>query len=137
MLFTITMRRMFSIFLSLLLLFLDQASKWYVVTHDIRHFLNTGIAFSIPFSGWYLVMMYVIVTCFFIYLYRDGVFGEGKVKAFLVSLVFAGGVGNLLDRIFHGGVVDFIFIGSFPAFNLADSFLTVAGALFLWRAFRS
>jgi signal peptidase II len=58
-----------------------------------------------------------------------------------LAMVFGGAVGNVWDRIFTGTVTDFIdvFIGSyeFPAFNVADSAITIGAALMiidLWRS---
>ncbi len=46
-------------------------------------------------------------------------------------LFLAGTIGNLADRVLLGGVRDFISIGSFPVFNLADCFLTLAVVILL------
>ena len=51
-----------------------------------------------------------------------------------LALIFAGGVGNMIDRVSLGYVVDFIqfaFFTSFPVFNGADSFVTVGGAMMI------
>ena len=40
-------------------------------------------------------------------------------------------IGNIIDRVVHGYVIDFIKIGDFPVFNLADSMITLAGILFI------
>jgi len=54
-----------------------------------------------------------------------------------LSLIFGGAVGNLIDRIRFGAVVDFLdfYIGSWhwPAFNVADSAITVGAILMLWQ----
>jgi signal peptidase II len=59
--------------------------------------------------------------------------------AIALSLILAGAIGNVIDRIEHGYVVDFIHVhwGSayFPAFNIADAALTVGAALMIFDAF--
>ena len=56
-----------------------------------------------------------------------------------LSLILAGAIGNVIDRIEHGYVVDFIHVhwGSayFPAFNIADAALSVGAALMIFDAF--
>jgi len=58
-----------------------------------------------------------------------------------LSLVFSGAVGNLMDRLRLGAVVDFLDFGyrswRWPAFNLADAAITVGVGLLLWGALRS
>ena len=60
-----------------------------------------------------------------IYLFRHLDFSKSLSQIILAILV-AGALGNILDRIRLGYVIDFISIGSFPIFNLADSFITVS-----------
>lgn len=66
---------------------------------------------------------------------RKSVFGPGKTDAVCEVLLYAGIIGNLIDRVARGYVVDmfdFYWRGShFPCFNLADSYITVAAGLLL------
>ncbi|MEG1621591.1 MAG: signal peptidase II, partial [Oscillospiraceae bacterium] len=59
---------------------------------------------------------------------------NNKFMIFSSSLIIGGGIGNLIDRVLYGYVVDFIDIGplfSFPVFNFADSCIVVGTALFV------
>lgn len=51
-----------------------------------------------------------------------------KALQFGLGLVSGGALGNLVDRLWHGGVVDFIDLGFWPVFNLADSAIVVGTA---------
>ena len=97
---------------------------------------NTGVSFGM-FSEWgilgrYFFSIFSIVVGFFLILLA--IFSD--VKAFRISLglISAGALGNAIDRVYFGGVIDFIdfFIYNFhwPAFNFADIFITV-GVMFL------
>jgi signal peptidase II len=65
---------------------------------------------------------------------------EQKAEAIGWSLVLGGAIGNLIDRAVLGYVIDFldVYYGSWhwPAFNIADSAITVGVALLLWNSFR-
>jgi signal peptidase II len=128
-------------FVAMDLLILDQVSKWFVFKSDFfDYILNKEIAFSIPVSGWMLVPLYGIAFSFLISFFKTSLNKESRLGWFFCSLVLAGALGNLIDRFTYGGVVDFIFVGSFPAFNFADSYLTIAGVgliLFQSRVFKS
>ncbi len=101
---------------------------------NIVHVQNRGAAFSIlsNMGNKYFVGISVIaIIAIAIYLYR---LTKG-LELVALSLILGGAVGNLLDRISFGKVTDFIdvFMGKWhwPAFNVADSALTIGIALFL------
>ncbi len=91
---------------------------------SFRYEKNTGIAWSIPIPHQILLPINIIllsVIPWLAYRYLD----FRKVLSILaVILIMAGGIGNVYDRIAHGYVIDFISIGQWPVFNLADAFLT-------------
>jgi signal peptidase II len=55
----------------------------------------------------------------------------GRAQVFALSLVLAGALGNLIDRAFHGYVVDFLHVPYWPVFNVADIYVTVGGLALL------
>ena len=90
--------------------------------------------------GWLPVSTTVLVGVAFIFLavviaYAPGVW-RSRVLTAALGLILGGGVGNLYDRIQLGYVVDFVQLGSWPVFNLADSALTLGAALVLWSWWR-
>lgn len=98
---------------------------------------NTGVSFGLfgdaGTSRWILVALaLIIVGVLFVWLTRAG---AGLVAVALV-LVIGGALGNVLDRIFYGAVIDFFDIHAFgfhwPAFNIADSTIVLGTALLLY-----
>ncbi len=124
---------------------LDQTSKWFVVEHMMRpprvievtgffNFVlthNTGISFGLFRGGefwvrWVLVAVAVaIVATLLTWLRRQ----PGLPLALAIGLVCGGAVGNVIDRILVGAVIDFLDFHlsgwHWPAFNLADSAITL------------
>ena len=102
-----------------------------------RYTENTGVAFSM-FSDnrWVLVgitsVMLIVALAFFL---------SGKIKdkleLFALSLIIAGGVGNLIDRLSLGYVIDFIDVRiiNFAIFNVADMCITIGAILVCIAAF--
>ena len=93
---------------------------------------NTGAAWSImEGQTWFLIALPVLIVALalaYIFLNRKG----KKLPLFSLALVMGGGIGNLIDRIKLGEVVDYIkldFIG-FPIFNFADMCVVVGAILF-------
>lgn len=93
----------------------------------LRYVENTGAAFSL-FSGKIEVLSVITVLILLVCL---GILLSGKVESSFVyvciTLITAGGLGNVIDRIFRGFVVDYIepvFV-NFAVFNFADCFVTV------------
>lgn len=128
---------------------LDQLSKSLVLQHfaygdshtvtswfDLVRAHNTGAAFSFlaAASGWQRWMFTLIglaAAVFIVWLLKRH--GGQKLFAFALSMILGGAVGNVIDRLMHGYVVDFLQVHwhnawYFPAFNLADSAITLGAA---------
>ncbi|WP_052464361.1 signal peptidase II [Geoalkalibacter subterraneus] len=136
---------------------LDQATKLYIdqsfrlyesVTvienlFNITYVRNQGAAFGILSESAYRIPFFItvsLVAAVGILWYLSRLGAEKKLAAFALSLIFAGAVGNLIDRIRLGEVIDFLDVHwhqyHWPAFNVADSAITVGVALLLidmWR----
>lgn len=113
--------------------------SWFNLT--LHH--NTGAAFSFlsDAGGWqryfFSVVAIVISTVLAVWLYRMP--RDQRMLASSLSLILGGAIGNLWDRLAQGYVVDFISVHYggyyFPAFNLADSAITVGAGLMLLDSF--
>ena len=98
---------------------------------------NTGVSFGM-FSEWGILGRYffsifsIVVGSFLILL---AIFSDTKLFRISLGLISSGALGNAIDRVYFGGVIDFIdfFIYNFhwPAFNFADIFIT-AGVILLF-----
>jgi len=99
---------------------------------EIVHFTNSGAAFGIlQGAGPLLVMTSVVgMAAIVIYLFNPG-FAHPLMRLGL-ALMLGGAVGNLIDRVRDGEVVDFIKVPNFPAFNVADSAITIGVLLLAW-----
>ena len=107
---------------------------------------NVGAAFSFlrDAGGWQRWVFAAVSTgvSVFIVLWLQRIPGNQKWLACALALVLGGAVGNLIDRLLRvdGGVVDFIdiYYGTWhwPAFNIADSAISVGAVMLLWSALR-
>jgi signal peptidase II len=104
---------------------------------------NTGAAFSIlaDAAGWQrglFIGIALIAAAWIVYLLRR--YPHQRLFSLALSLVLAGAVGNVIDRILVGAVVDFLDFHAFgkhwPAFNVADSAITCGAVLLVWDALR-
>ena len=105
---------------------------------DVVRYQNTGAAWSFLASAggwqrWFFVALALAASCFMLYLLLRN--RAQKLFCFAIAMVLGGAVGNVIDRIARGSVVDFISMHwhrayTFPAFNLADSAITL-GAICL------
>jgi lipoprotein signal peptidase len=110
---------------------IDQVAKAIVLATEPSNAVfelvwNTGAGFGIlQGQNWWLLALGLVV--FAIVMWK--LVPSAKPREHFAYLAFAGGIlGNSIDRVLHGAVVDFISIGSFPVFNLADSFITISVA---------
>lgn len=152
------------LWLSLAILLLDQAGKWMVFLAlepyevialmpnvNLTLMFNTGAAFSfLADSGgwqrWFFVVLALIVSGVLVgWLLRLP--ANERLHAAALALIIGGAVGNLIDRALLGHVIDFIQIylpaiplaifNPWPAFNIADSAITVGVVLLLIASLRT
>jgi signal peptidase II len=144
--------------LSAVIIALDQATKLWIVVRfelfervdvmpvlDIIRLHNTGAAFSFLAgqSGWqvsFLLLLGLAITAVLVSWLRKLPEGEQYLLASALALIIGGALGNVIDRAIHGYVVDFIYFHwgdwYFPAFNVADSAISVGAALLIWDGFQ-
>lgn len=130
----------------LVLILLDQFTKYFANVNQpnfniIGHFLriqyseNTGTIFGLfPNSNW-LFLLLSMLLCVIIALYIHKSLSQKDGKRAGMILILAGGIGNLIDRIFRGFVVDFISLKWVGIFNLADSYVVIGVIIVLFIEF--
>lgn len=134
---------------------LDQASKFYVDKYvalnesievvkgmlNITHIRNTGAAFGLlsdispPLGGYFFISISIFALIGILYFLKK--IDEDELIALSLSLIFGGALGNLIDRVRMGVVIDFIdlYIKSYhwPAFNVADTCITLGAVLLMLK----
>lgn len=93
---------------------------------------NTGAAFGM-FHGqrWALVLVAALVLAGIVYVAAH-LRPESAVARTALALIAAGATGNLIDRVLLGGVTDFMDLGWWPVFNVADMSLDIGVAMLVW-----
>jgi len=86
---------------------------------------NTGIAFSIPIPQIILIPLIVFIIIFGLNSLRKEIQFRHPIALTSLAMILAGAIGNLIDRLRLGYVIDFIAVGRFPVFNVADAGITV------------
>ena len=99
---------------------------------------NTGAAFSFlagaaGWQRWFFVTLGLVATGFIVWMLRSH--PAQKLFCFAVTMIMGGALGNVVDRLLHGYVVDFIQVHwrgwYFPSFNVADSAITLGAILLI------
>ena len=145
------------IVIAFLIVILDLISKQWIFNHldfgsalvitpffNIVHFQNTGAAFSFlsEASGWqryFFIFISLIAIVIIIRLMRERL--KQPLLCLALAFILGGAIGNLCDRSYYGFVIDFIYVHYksyyWPAFNVADSFISAGVALILYDAFKN
>lgn len=142
--------------LSIVLLALDQITKWVVSTEmslyqtidilpvfNFTYVHNYGAAFSFlsEAGGWqkYFFSTIAITISVLLIYWLKKLPATNKLLCSAYALVLAGAIGNLIDRLVHGYVIDFLHVYyqqyDFPVFNIADVAISIGAALLLLDAF--
>ena len=110
-------------FIAILIVVLDQLSKYFVKNY-FHYTTNTGAAFGIlQEQTTFLILVTLVIL--------GVIFSYAHYHPIALGFLFGGAIGNLLDRIFLGRVIDFIDVGFWPSFNIADSSNTLGVFLLL------
>ena len=92
---------------------------------EIHLVTNTGAGFGIlTGKTWLLAIISLLVFIGIIFYYKE--IPKEKLSQIMFALFLGGVAGNMIDRFFRGFVVDFIGIGFWPSFNIADSAITIS-----------
>lgn len=138
---------------TLLVLVVDQLSKRWITGHlqlgeswnpvpflrrlmTLTYVTNTGVAFGLFPGGSDLFIGVAILVVIGVLAYSIHLPQGQWVTQLTMGLILGGTTGNLLDRLVHGHVIDFIDFRVWPVFNVADSAIVVAMAIlahYLWR----
>ena len=129
----------------LIVVALDQVSKFFVIANmtlgqsipqegflRITYSTNTGGVFGIFANQAFLITLTAIVGVAAILVYSRYQQANRLLVRVALGLLLGGAVGNLIDRIRLGEVVDFIDVGAWPVFNLADSAVVVGIILIIY-----
>src|SRR3989344_9547983 len=136
--------------MSLAVILIDQLSKFFVranfqlnqsipIINNIFHLTyiqNTGAGFGI-LKAQALILIFVSIAVIGIILYNfDKIKNKEILLQVLVGFVLGGTIGNLIDRMAYGHVIDFLDFRIWPIFNFADSFVTIGIIgliIYLWN----
>lgn len=128
---------------------LDQLSKWIVISAFavgesrpviegllwLTHVNNTGAAFSLM-QGKTLFFLSIALLAVGVMIYYVKRYPQTKYIQLLLGLIAGGAIGNSIDRLRFQHVVDFIDLGWWPVFNLADTAIVCAGILIVFAMIR-
>lgn len=143
-----------TIIISIILLCIDQISKLLVVNlltktdsiTIIKNFFyltyinNDGAAFSILVGKRVLLILIAVLVIVMLirYIKKNNI--QNKLELVSISLILGGSLGNLMDRVVRGYVIDFldfkIFNYNFPIFNIADTFIVIGVIMQLLKELR-
>lgn len=131
-------------------IFLDQISKYIIRIKGGFYICNSGIAFGINLPEIIFFTFFIVLFLFFIIIskFKYQILNQAQNSKFKnlvtriwdlichldfgvwICLILAGGISNIIDRLYFSCVIDFIDLGFWPVFNLADIYITI-GAIAL------
>ena len=146
------------LFITILVIVFDQASKWLMMSRlslyetvavmpyfNLTMAHNEGAAFSFlaqagGWQRWFFIGLALIISVLLL-VWLAKLKPTEKLEAISLSLILGGAIGNVIDRISYGYVVDFIdlYIGHnhWPVFNIADSAICIGAILLIADSFKS
>ncbi len=105
---------------------------------------NTGAAFSFlagagGWQRWFFVLLAVVISAVLV-IWMKRLAATARLEAISLALIIGGAIGNVIDRLIYGYVIDFldVYVGTYhwPAFNIADSAICIGAVLLIIDSFR-
>lgn len=135
------------LFIILITVLIDQLTKYYVVNHfylgesvpvipNVFHWtyiLNPGAAFGMFEGSRWLFIAIALLVSIGLWIFRKELRNESQMTQFGAALFAGGAVGNLIDRIYLGKVIDFFDFRVWPIFNVADIAICIGVGFILWN----
>ncbi|MGI5892211.1 MAG: signal peptidase II [Bacillota bacterium] len=102
---------------------------------SFTYILNKGAAWSILEGYRWFFVIIGIVFLIALFIFRRHFSKNDQVLDIALAFICVGALGNMIDRVLHGAVVDFLHFTliSFPIFNVADCFISIAVAIIIWH----
>ena len=130
---------------ALIILFLDQLTKFFIRKNfqlsqsisiiknilNLTYVINAGSAFGLfkNFNLFFIIFSIIVIIAIFYYIGKIN--KNERLLQFSLGLLLGGTIGNLIDRLFYGHVIDFIDFRIWPVFNVADSAVTISIVLLI------
>jgi len=111
---------------------LPESLAWLSPYARIVHWSNTGAAFGIFQQGGMVFTVLAFIVIALILFYYPHVEQADWSLRLAMSMQLGGAIGNLIDRLTLGHVVDFVSVGKFPVFNVADASISVGAVVLLF-----
>lgn len=105
--------------------------EWLSPYARIVHWYNTGVAFGMFQDKNFLFSILALVISIFLIIFYPKLTEDDWFLRIALGMQLGGSLGNLIDRITIGHVTDFISIGNFPVFNIADASISVGVAVMI------
>lgn len=138
--------------LTIVLVIIDQLSKILISKGDVQITLiknllnityveNRGMVFGVAQGSVYIMGAISFVVCVALIAYVVKLKRDGQKVEKSIYMILAGGIGNMIDRLFRGYVIDFIDTPFIATFNLADSFVVIGvillGITYIYREIKN
>lgn len=128
--------------LTISLILLDQVIKWWLnLSYPFLIYANSGLLFGWINNQWLVYSIIILGLMILIYIIKSmprKITNSDYVNLDYLSLalIASGAISNLADRIIYGYVLDYLRIGFWPVFNLADIYIFVGAFLFAYKIFK-
>ncbi|MBN1155950.1 signal peptidase II [candidate division KSB1 bacterium] len=104
---------------------IDQTVSVFGKLVELHYILNPGMAFGFEVGNRFFYIFFTSLACLIVLIFLFKLDDVQRWPRYTLAFILGGAIGNLIDRIFVGKVLDFIKVGFWPIFNVADIMVTI------------